>query len=74
LAYCAEDVAMSVKLLRQQLRPHRFGSFTMVAADVERVIWWSEYSAKCVAQIQARGMPIDMDTWNLVREHKHERG
>jgi hypothetical protein len=71
-AYCAEDVAMSVKLLRRQLRPHRFGSLTMVAADVERVIWWSEYSAKCVAQIQARGMPIDMETWNLVQEHKHE--
>ena len=31
---------------------------------------WSEYSAKCVARIQARGMPIDMLLWNLVMENK----
>src|SRR5262249_18319187 len=28
------------------------------------------YSAKCVALIQARGMPIDMPQWNLVQENK----
>ena len=31
---------------------------------------WSEYSAKTVARIQARGMPIDMALWNLVQENK----
>ena len=39
-------------------------------ADVERVLHWSNYSAKAVAQIQARGMPIDMPLWNLVQENK----
>ena len=28
------------------------------------------FSAKAVAQIQARGMPIDMPLWNLVQENK----
>ena len=31
---------------------------------------WSNYSAKTVARIQARGMPIDMPLWNLVQENK----
>ncbi len=31
---------------------------------------WSNYSAKAVAQIQARGMPIDMVLWNAVQENK----
>ena len=31
---------------------------------------WSEYTAKTVARIQARGMPIDMALWNLVQENK----
>jgi DNA polymerase family A len=39
-------------------------------ADVGRVLHWSNYSAKCVAQIQARGMPIDSVLWNLVQENK----
>jgi hypothetical protein len=34
------------------------------------VLHWSNYSAKAVAQIQARGMPIDMALWNLVQENK----
>jgi hypothetical protein len=34
-------------------------------------MFWSEYSSKAVAQIQARGMAIDMELWNLVQEHKH---
>ena len=51
---------MSVKLLRAQVPD----------ADVERVIWWSEYSAKAVALIQVRGMPIDTERWNLVKENK----
>ena len=38
--------------------------------DPERVMHWSKYSAKTVARIQARGMPIDMPLWNLVQENK----
>jgi hypothetical protein len=40
------------------------------AADVARVLHWSNYSAKAVAQIQAKGMPIDVPLWNLVQENK----
>jgi len=64
--YCEEDVRMSVHLLRAQLR----GLPGLPPADIARVLWWSSYSANCVAQIQARGMPIDMPTWNLVQENK----
>ena len=39
-------------------------------ASVEHVLHWSNYSAKAVAQIQAKGMPIDMWLWNLVQENK----
>jgi DNA polymerase family A len=72
LGYCAEDVVMSVKLLRAQLRRRldQLGHTLLAAADTERVIWWSEYSAKAVAQIQARGMPIDVELWHLVQENK----
>jgi DNA polymerase I len=65
--YCEEDVRMSVLLLRAQLqgRPP-----LLPAADVERVLHWSNYSAKSVALIQARGMPIDMALWNLIQENK----
>jgi hypothetical protein len=38
--------------------------------DVPRVMHWSNYSAKAVARIQARGMPIDMERWSLVQENK----
>jgi DNA polymerase I len=67
--YCEEDVRASTLLLREQLRgrPRRYGFFP---ADVERVLHWSNYSAKAVAQIQARGMPIDTRLWNLVQENK----
>ena len=72
LEYCAEDVRMSARLLRAQLRHHRDqrGHTLLPAADVERVLWWSNYSAKTVALIQARGMPIDLALWNLVQENK----
>jgi DNA polymerase I len=66
LEYCEEDVRMSVKLLRAQL----VGNRTYPAADVERVLHWSNYSAKSTALIQAAGMPIDMPLWNLVQENK----
>jgi hypothetical protein len=65
-AYCEEDVRMSAKLLRAQLPGNR----SYPAADVARVLYWSNYSAKAVALIQARGMPIDVALWNLVQENK----
>ena len=64
--YCEEDVRTSALLLRAQLR----GRLGLPPADVERVLHWSNYSAKAIAQIQARGMPIDMALWNLVQENK----
>ena len=65
--YCEEDVRNSTELLRRQLTGHR-----PYRADRSRscVMHWSEYSAKTVARIQARGMPIDMPLWNLVQENK----
>jgi hypothetical protein len=59
--YCEEDVDKSVQLLRAQLR---------AGADVARILHCSNYSAKAIALIQARGMPIDMPLWNLVQENK----
>jgi DNA polymerase I len=66
LAYNEEDVRVSALLLRAQLRA-RPG---LPAADVPRILHWSNYSAKTVALIQARGMPIDVPLWNLVQENK----
>jgi hypothetical protein len=66
LEYCEEDVRKSVELLRAQLR----GQPGLPPADAGRVIFWSEYSAKCIAQIQARGMFLDQPLWNLVQENK----
>jgi DNA polymerase I len=70
--YCEEDVRMSVRLLHAQLRRYcdQRGYTLLPAADVERVLHWSNYSAKSIALIQARGMPIDMALWNLVQENK----
>jgi DNA polymerase I len=64
--YCEEDVRASALLLREQLCGRR----GLPAADVERTLHWSNYSAKGVAQIQAKGMPIDVTLWNLVQENK----
>jgi DNA polymerase-1 len=66
LAYCEEDTSMTVKLLRAQIR----GVPAIEPIDVPLVIHWSEYSAKAIARIQARGMPIDTPLWNLARENK----
>ena len=65
-SYCEEDVRASTLLLRAQL----CGCAGLPAADVGRVLHWSNYSAKTIAQIQARGMPIDVELWNLVQENK----
>jgi hypothetical protein len=64
--YCEEDVRTSTALLRRQLR----GRPGLPRCDVARVLHWSNYAAKTVAQIQARGMPIDMPLWNQVQENK----
>jgi hypothetical protein len=61
--YCEEDVCESTKLLRAQLRSKH-------GADTDHVLVWSNYSAKAIALIQARGMPIDLELWNLVQENK----
>ena len=66
LQYCEEDVRASTELLRRQLRGHG----NRAPVDPERVLHWSNYSAKTVARIQARGMPIDMPLWDLVQENK----
>ena len=62
--YCEEDVRASTLLLYAQLRGHR----GLPPTDVERLLHWSNYSAKSVAQIQARGMPIDMPLWNWCKK------
>jgi DNA polymerase-1 len=72
LNYNEEDVKRSTELLRAQLRRRcdQYGRTLLPAADVPRVLHWSNYSAKAVALIQARGMPIDVPLWNLVQENK----
>jgi hypothetical protein len=66
LDYCEEDVRASTELLRRMARGH--GSFP--AADIARVLHWSNYSAKAIAAIQARGIPWDTALWDLVQENK----
>ena len=64
--YCEEDGRASALLLRHQL----CGRQGLPPAQVARVLHWSNYSAKVVARIQAKGMPIDVTLWNLVQENK----
>jgi DNA polymerase-1 len=66
LEYCEEDVKKSAELLRAQLRRDR----NSMPTNVARVLHWSNYSAKAIALIQAKGMPIDMELWNLMQENK----
>ena len=61
--YCEEDVRNSAELLRRQLAG--YASYSPI--DPALVMSWSTYSAKTVARIQARGMPIDMELWDLCR-------
>jgi hypothetical protein len=63
LDYCEEDSTKEVQLLRRQLLDPR-------CPDIDHICYWSDYSAKCIARIQARGMPIDIALWDLVQEHK----
>lgn len=64
--YCEEDTRNTTKLLRAILQ----GRPRFPPIDVPCVLHWSNYSAKSIALIQARGMPIDMVLWNLVQENK----
>ena len=64
--YCEEDVRKTLELFRAMLR----GSDRFGPVDVRRVLHWSNYSAKAIARVQARGMPIDMYLWNVVQENK----
>jgi hypothetical protein len=63
--YCEEDVRKSTELLRAQVRC----AAGFAPIDVPRVLHWSNYSAKAIARVQARGMPIDTKRWNLVQEN-----
>jgi DNA polymerase family A len=60
--YCEEDVKKSTELLRAMIRVQRINS--------DLVLHWSNYSAKAVALIQARGIPIDTYLWGLIQENK----
>jgi DNA polymerase-1 len=66
LAYCEEDVRASTALFRKQLE----GFSRYQPITVMHQLHWANYSAKATAQIQARGMQIDMQLWNLVQDNK----
>jgi DNA polymerase I len=66
LQYCEEDTRKSAELLRRQLT----GYGRRAPVNPGLVMHWSEYSAKTVARIQAKGMPIDIPLWNLVQANK----
>lgn len=63
LQYCEEDVRVTRLLLIKQLR----GAPGLLPTDIARVLHWSNYSSKAVAQIQARGMPIDVPIGTVSR-------
>jgi hypothetical protein len=65
--YCEEDVKKSAELLRAMLLR---GRNVLPIPDTDRILHWSNYSAKVIALIQAKGMPIDVALWNLVQENK----
>jgi hypothetical protein len=64
--YCEEDVRVTVRLLRRTI----VGRGMFPPADVPRVLHWSNYSAKAIALIQAQGIPIDTERWDLAQENK----
>ena len=67
LEYCEEDVRASTLLFEKQLRGR---DRWLQPTSVKHVLQWSNYSAKVIAKIQARGMFMDMPLWNLVQENK----
>ena len=69
--YCEEDVRMSALLLRAKMRQHCDQAAAPTTSRRRRARpALVELQRKAVAQIQARGMPIDMALWNLVQENK----
>jgi hypothetical protein len=70
--YCEEDVHKTAELLVAMLcgRTDDCGHVIFPPIDTDRVLWWSCYAAKAIALIQARGMPIDVETWTLVQENR----
>jgi hypothetical protein len=71
-AYCEEDVRKTTELLIAMLRGRldACGRVIFPPIDIPRALHWSNYSAKTVALVQMRGMPIDVALWNLVQENK----
>src|SRR5215471_17632155 len=47
------------------------GSNRFPRLDTDRMIFWSEYSGKAVALIQAKGIPIDLYLWDIIQENRH---
>jgi hypothetical protein len=66
LGYCEQDVLKSTELLIEILRGRRH----LPAVSTDHILHWSNYAAKVVTEVQARGMPMDMPPWNLVQENK----
>jgi DNA polymerase-1 len=66
MRYCEADVRASAELLRRQISGYGFRP----PVDTHCVLNWSNYSAKAIARVQARGMPIDMRLWNIVQENQ----
>jgi hypothetical protein len=64
--YCEEDAGMGAELLRKQLVD--FLDLPRVD-NIDLLLRWSNYGAKCVAQVQTRGMNIDTYLWHLVQEN-----
>ena len=58
------------KQIGDLLRAQLVGYGPYAPVDPQAVMRWTEYSAKTVALIQAKGMPIDMPRWNLVQENQ----
>jgi DNA polymerase-1 len=67
LAYCDEDVRMETLLLREQLRGR---DRRLPLANPQLVMEWSNYSAKAVALVQAKGLPIDVMLRDLIQENR----
>jgi hypothetical protein len=63
LRYCEEDVSNSTKLLRAMRRNER--NLPAIRSDFIR--HWSNYSAKCIAMIQNRGIPWDTELWDITQ-------
>jgi hypothetical protein len=61
--YCEEDVKNSTELLRAMIR----GDRGLPAVNVNHILHWSNYSAKCIAPIQSCGIPWDTELWDITQ-------